>query len=395
MDFMASMGSMSVGQGLVYKKSEQEQAWDKYNTLTQEIDALKKQMSTTSATKIEMPVMGSATPPTFNESKSGKKTAVKEQLEAEAGSIKDLQKQVQALNDELNNTNVSDERLKQILEEKTALEEQIKVLQERAGLIKPEKTPEVKVKPELQEGSLAKIEKELSEKEAQLKLSVVGSEEYYQLAKSIAELTGQKHKIELQIEKDTVDDASKALQAFQKRKKDIDETTGAINQMGSAFSSLGSAIEGTGGEWMSFVGSTIQAMTQLIAQIITMITAKEAEAMAGAASSGAGIGFPQNIGAIAAGVAAVASIFASLPKFADGGIISGPTIGLMGEYAGASGNPEVVAPLDRLQELIGEPAGIPVAVSGEFRIRNSDLVCAISNYTMVASRSGKRSNIKI
>lgn len=361
--------------------------------------------------KIEVPVEaeysantsnngGSTSSPTpeiggSSSSKSGKKSAVKEQVEAEAGSIKALQKQVQALNDELNNTNVSDERLKQILEEKSALEEQIKVLQERAGLIKPEKVPEVKVEPELPEGSLAKIEKELSEKEAQLKMTAVGSEEYYKLADSIAKLTGQKNVIELQIEKDTIDDTSKSLQEFEKRKKEIDETTGAINQMGSAFGSLGSAIAGTGGEWMSFVGSTIQAMTQLIAQIVTMITAKEAEAMAGAAASGSGIGFPQNIAAIAAGVAAVTSIFASLPKFADGGIISGPTIGLMGEYAGASGNPEVVAPLDRLQELIGEPAGVPVIVSGKLHGVGSELIGVISNCTRVASRSGKRSNIKI
>ena len=39
--------------------------------------------------------------------------------------------------------------------------------------------------------------------------------------------------------------------------------------------------------------------------------------------------------------------------FANGGIISGPTLGLMGEYPGASHNPEVVAPLDKLKSLIG------------------------------------------
>jgi len=38
--------------------------------------------------------------------------------------------------------------------------------------------------------------------------------------------------------------------------------------------------------------------------------------------------------------------------FANGGIISGPTLGLMGEYAGASNNPEVVAPLNKLRDLL-------------------------------------------
>lgn len=47
---------------------------------------------------------------------------------------------------------------------------------------------------------------------------------------------------------------------------------------------------------------------------------------------------------------------AALPKFASGGLAYGPTLGLFGEYAGASNNPEVVAPLDRLKRLI-QPAG--------------------------------------
>lgn len=49
----------------------------------------------------------------------------------------------------------------------------------------------------------------------------------------------------------------------------------------------------------------------------------------------------------------------ALPRFANGGIISGPTVGLMGEYANARSNPEVVAPLDKLKGLIfgNEPKG--------------------------------------
>ena len=42
-----------------------------------------------------------------------------------------------------------------------------------------------------------------------------------------------------------------------------------------------------------------------------------------------------------------------IPAFADGGIISGPTVGLMGEYPGAASNPEVVAPLDKLKSMMG------------------------------------------
>jgi hypothetical protein len=55
--------------------------------------------------------------------------------------------------------------------------------------------------------------------------------------------------------------------------------------------------------------------------------------------------------------------------FANGGIVSGPTMGLMGEYPGAKSNPEVVAPLDKLKGLIGGSGG-----TLEARISGNDLL---------------------
>jgi len=86
--------------------------------------------------------------------------------------------------------------------------------------------------------------------------------------------------------------------------------------------------------------------------------------------------------AIAAGIALVAlgsyvknslsktaDTMGSPKKFANGGIISGPTMGLMGEYPGAASNPEVVAPLDKLQSLMGGMSG-----NLEARISGNDLL---------------------
>lgn len=56
------------------------------------------------------------------------------------------------------------------------------------------------------------------------------------------------------------------------------------------------------------------------------------------------------IGLIAAGVAAIAigsAIKASIPKFAEGGIVTGPTLAMVGE----GGQPEVVLPLSKLNTL--------------------------------------------
>lgn len=42
-----------------------------------------------------------------------------------------------------------------------------------------------------------------------------------------------------------------------------------------------------------------------------------------------------------------------IPKLASGGIVTAPTLAMIGEYSGARSNPEVVAPLDKLVGLIG------------------------------------------
>lgn len=76
---------------------------------------------------------------------------------------------------------------------------------------------------------------------------------------------------------------------------------------------------------------------------------------------------------IALGAAAVAAMIAtmlSVPKFAKGGIAYGPTLGLFGEYSGAANNPEVVAPLDRLQGLLNTNSG---GGTVEFRIDHRQL----------------------
>jgi len=57
--------------------------------------------------------------------------------------------------------------------------------------------------------------------------------------------------------------------------------------------------------------------------------------------------------------------------FANGGIVSGPTMGLIGEYPGAKSNPEVVAPLDKLKDIMG-------GGGGQFILRGSDLVLALN-----------------
>ncbi len=62
-------------------------------------------------------------------------------------------------------------------------------------------------------------------------------------------------------------------------------------------------------------------------------------------------------GAIIAGgalivAASAASAALRATKMADGGVVSGPTFAMVGEYPGAQNNPEVVAPLNKLKKMI-------------------------------------------
>jgi hypothetical protein len=52
-----------------------------------------------------------------------------------------------------------------------------------------------------------------------------------------------------------------------------------------------------------------------------------------------------------------------LTPFAAGGIVSGPTAALVGEYSGAKTNPEVIAPLSKLQNMIG--GNVTFTISGD------------------------------
>lgn len=107
-----------------------------------------------------------------------------------------------------------------------------------------------------------------------------------------------------------------------------------------------SSLLGEGAQaWLGYAANVLAAVSSALPAIMALAAAEGAE-------SAAKLPFPANIVAAAAAVAGILAAMASVPKFAEGGIAYGPTVGMFGEYSGASTNPEVVAPLSRLRELI-------------------------------------------
>ena len=92
--------------------------------------------------------------------------------------------------------------------------------------------------------------------------------------------------------------------------------------------------------------------------------------------------------AIAAGIALVAAgalvkgignrLTAEPPKLASGGIAFGRSLVEVGEYSGARANPEVIAPLDKLQNIIGNVGGNGGTVQVQGVLRGEDLYLATS-----------------
>ncbi|MCR5394168.1 MAG: hypothetical protein K6E86_02075 [Bacteroidales bacterium] len=159
------------------------------------------------------------------------------------------------------------------------------------------------------------------------------------------------------------DDTGDAILGTSKNNQQVTQTGNgardAMQGLGTVMQNLGQAVSGSAASWLSWGANLMQAIAAAIPAIDALIdahrnqaTANAAAAATGAASSQASIPYVGPILAIAA-VASVLAALANLPKFANGGLAYGPTLGIFGEYSGASNNPEVVAPLSKLKDIIG------------------------------------------
>ena len=97
----------------------------------------------------------------------------------------------------------------------------------------------------------------------------------------------------------------------------------SINNLSSAFSSLGEIIGGVAGQMVSWAAQSAASIAQMLAENAQLIISAQAVAMANGAKSAFALPFPFNLAAWASVAATIMGIFASLPKFATGGIVGG------------------------------------------------------------------------
>lgn len=189
-------------------------------------------------------------------------------------------------------------------------------------------------------------------------------------------------KIDIAVDKDKLPDFSSQID----KNKQYAESLGYI---GDAFSSIGSIVDDSNAAVIQYFANLINSMASAIPMIASMVTAKKAEANAnaeaaatGAASSVSSIPFVGPAMAVAA-VASILAAFASIPKFADGGIIGGSSF--FGDKMIARVNSgEMIlnqSQQGRLFQMINSGnSGGTVKVDGEARVQGKAMYIAIRNY---------------
>lgn len=339
----------------------------------------------------------------------------------DATTLKDINTNIQILQDKLNSASV---------EEAAGLNKQIALWQEKADAIKnagkavEDNTP----KWNAQASTLKDINDNIQILQDRLQTA------------SVTEAAAINQEIDLWNKKaDAIKNAGReAESAGEKNYKAFTTSWGAAKQMQSGVEGITEALKGNGNAWTVVCGiidgfialyNGIQTVVGIINLLTTASTAhsvaKGVEATAegseaavrataattNAAASAATIvankleaaswkelaaakymaahaaipfaGYGIAAGFVAAMIATVTA--AGVPMLANGGLATGPTLAMVGEYAGASGNPEVIAPLDKLRSLLPEPdEGVGDL---EFRIKGDDLVAVYNRRTNKVRRS--------
>lgn len=181
-----------------------------------------------------------------------------------------------------------------------------------------------------------------------------------------------------------------ARQQFSDSIKEIEITgqqIGSIltNSIQEFASGLGEAI--TSGNGAELLKSSLLSLMGMLEQFGSALIA------AGTASLALKSVFANPIAGIIAGAALITAVSAAkaalqnATAFAAGGIVSGPTLALVGEYSGASNNPEVIAPLNKLKSMIEPTYPSHERLQLETKIKGKDLYVALRSVEHTNNRT--------
>lgn len=126
-------------------------------------------------------------------------------------------------------------------------------------------------------------------------------------------------------------------------------------------SGIGSALDGIkdafSSAWSFIVGDTVDKFSTLVSKVGDAVSqiGSAVSSMLSTIANGISSAWSSISSFVSSAVAKLASVV--IPHFANGGVLTGPTVGLMGEYAGARTNPEIVTPESKMREVFNESNG--------------------------------------
>lgn len=182
-------------------------------------------------------------------------------------------------------------------------------------------------------------------------------------------------KTKIEIEEEVIEEedvAANFIKDQEKKKKSIEDMNSALQSTSDIFGSLGSIAGSAGNDFLAATMNSMGSIAQLIAQLQALSTAE-------ATASAAKVPFPGNIPAILSVVATIASVFASLPKFADGGVVGGSSY--FGDKLLARVNSgEAILNQRQQARALSLMEGGNVRVTGDVRLNGKDIYISLRNY---------------
>lgn len=236
--------------------------------------------------------------------------------------INDANNNVSILQDKLNRLDVNSDKFKEVSEQLEEAKKKAAEFQEKLN------------KPTFEDGSVNYLKDMISKIQEQLDNANLTADVRLNLIQDKNDLEDEVANMEdpNKAKREAYEKAEKEAEERNKRdKKRQEETINSYKAMGDAASAMGNIMSNAGLQGasaaMQVASATMNAAAQIIPQVMKIIAAKQAEAMAGGTASAAALPFPANIAAIASIIATVLStfntIFSAVGAYASGGIIQG------------------------------------------------------------------------
>lgn len=193
--------------------------------------------------------------------------------------------------------------------------------------------------------------------------------------KMLRAMNGEKFEpveIPIVIEEENIEEEDIAGKWAERTKK-IEEMNQALGSTASIFGSLGSIAGQAGDDFLAATLNSMGSIAQMILELQSLCTAQ-------GVASASKLPFPANIAAIATVVATIASVFSSLPKFADGGVVGGSSY--FGDKLIARVNSGETILTNKMagRALSMIEGGSNVRVSGDVRLNGKDIYISLRNY---------------